>query len=64
MVGGIGMREIVIVLLLVLFLWPYGRILSRVGYSPWLCLLLIVPLVNVIALWLFAYADWPRLPKE
>ena len=62
---GIGMREIVIVIIVVLvFIWPYGRILSRAGYSPWLAILIVVPLVNLIALWVFAYADWPALRRN
>ena len=65
--GGLGMRELVILfeLLIVFFLfaWPYSRIFSRVGFSPWLCLLMIVPVVNVIAIWIFAYSNWPALPK-
>jgi hypothetical protein len=61
--GGLGLREIVLLLVVVLFIWPYGRILSRLGYSPWLCLLMLVPLVNVIALWVFAYAKWPAVAE-
>jgi hypothetical protein len=26
--------------------------------------LLFVPLVNIIMLWVFAFADWPSLPKR
>ncbi|MDR3518845.1 MAG: hypothetical protein P4M00_23855 [Azospirillaceae bacterium] len=35
-------------------------ILARVGRSPTWSLLLLVPIVNVIALWVFAYTAWPR----
>jgi hypothetical protein len=66
--GGLGMRELVIVILtvgvLVLVLWPYGRIFSRAGYSPWFSLLMAFPLINVIALWVFAYAEWPALMRK
>jgi hypothetical protein len=61
---GMGMRELIIIALLVLFIWPYGRVLSRAGYSPWLCLLFFVPLVNLVAIWVFAYANWPALRNK
>lgn len=38
---------------------PTARILQRTGYSPWLSVLAIVPIVNLIALWVFAFARWP-----
>ena len=61
---GTGMRDVVVVLLIILLFWPYAKILSRAGYSPWLVLILLVPIVNVIAIWLFAYANWPNLPNK
>ena len=43
-----------------LICYPIGRILKRIGYSAWWALLWILPLVNLIALWVFAYKRWPR----
>lgn len=40
---------------------PYARILRRTGFSRWWAVLIIVPGVNVVLLWLFAYARWPAL---
>jgi hypothetical protein len=34
-------------------------IAGRAGRSPYLALLLMVPVVNVAAVWAFAYAKWP-----
>ena len=63
--GGLGMRELVILIelavVLLVVVWPCFRVLSRLGFSPWLALLMIVPIVNLIALWVFAYARWPAL---
>ena len=50
-----------IVFVLVSLLIPSARILERAGYSRLWCLLAFVPLVNFIALWVFAYAKWPAL---
>jgi len=64
---GIGMRELVVVILcaaiFLMFLWPYGRILRRLGYSPWLSLLTVVPIANLVLLWVVAYAKWPALSR-
>jgi uncharacterized membrane protein YhaH (DUF805 family) len=37
------------------------RILNRTGYSGWWSLLGLIPIVNVIALWIFSKAKWPRV---
>lgn len=52
---------IVIVSCLVL-VWPAARICSRIGFSPWLGVLAIVPVANVVLLWFVAVAQWPRPP--
>lgn len=38
---------------------PFWRICDRVGLSPWLSLLLIVPLANIIFVYYVAFAEWP-----
>jgi hypothetical protein len=38
---------------------PFWRICARVGYPPWLSLLMAIPLVNFIFLYVLAFADWP-----
>ena len=35
------------------------KILHRTGYSGWWSLLSLVPVVNIVALWMFSRADWP-----
>ncbi len=43
-----------------------GWLLARTGRSPLWVFLLLVPYVDLVALWLFAYAGWPaeRLVRE
>jgi len=41
-------------------LYPIGRILDRLGLSPFWSVLAVIPLVNLIALWALAFADWPK----
>ena len=38
---------------------PFWRICARVGYSPWLSLLIAIPLVNLIFIYFLAFSDWP-----
>lgn len=38
---------------------PFWRICSRVGHSPALSLLVVVPLVNLFFIYWLAFSDWP-----
>ncbi len=38
-----------------------GRVVKRAGYSAWWALLVLFPLVNLVALWVFAYMRWPAI---
>jgi len=42
-----------------ILIYPVGRILSRIGFSP-LWAILTIPFVNLVALWALALADWPE----
>jgi hypothetical protein len=37
---------------------PVAQILHRTGFSRWLALLVLVPMLNVVGLWLFAFGSW------
>jgi uncharacterized membrane protein YhaH (DUF805 family) len=50
--------------LTLVLLWLPARVLHKAGYSRWWSLLVLVPLVNLIMLWVFALADWPVLRKN
>lgn len=43
-----------------LILYPVGRILSRIGFSPLWSILAFVPLANIAGLWILALSAWPR----
>jgi len=47
--------------LLVLYFVPIVKILHKAGYSGWWCLIVFVPLVNIIMFYVFAFANWPAL---
>jgi tetratricopeptide (TPR) repeat protein len=40
---------------------PAFKIVSNAGYSGWWCILTVVPVVNIFACWVFAFARWPIL---
>jgi hypothetical protein len=60
-VGIVGLLFILliagIVIILVMAIW--GTIFKKAGYSFWMCLLMLVPLVNLIWLLIFAFSTWP-----
>ncbi len=43
---------------------PYWVIVSKAGFSGWWCLLLFVPVANIIAPWIFAFSEWPALDRH
>lgn len=40
---------------------PFWFIFSKAGYSKWLSLLMVVPLVNLFLLYFLAFSRWPSL---
>jgi uncharacterized membrane protein YhaH (DUF805 family) len=61
----IGALPLVIVIAFVVAMfWLAVRILHKAGYSGWWSLLGLVPIVNLVMIWVFAFADWPRLRRR
>lgn len=50
---------LIILLILVFPAWLFSRVISKAGFSSWWALLGAVPLVNLVALWVFAFSKWP-----
>lgn len=57
--GGIDGVVILYGLLAIASLVAYVVILRKAGYSGWVVLLAFIPLVNVVAFFVFAFSDWP-----
>lgn len=53
---------IILIVFVALVLIPYWMIWKKAGFSPWLCVLMIVPLVNFIMLYVLAFAEWKVVP--
>lgn len=41
----------------------FARIVVRAGLSGWWALIGLVPLINLIALWVFAFSAWPAIGR-
>lgn len=45
-------------------LYPIGRILDRLGFSPFWSVLVLVPFFNLLSLWILAFRDWPAFGER
>ena len=54
----------VFIFILVVYIIPLVRIISKAGYSGFWALIVFVPLVNIIMLWVFAFSRWPSLQSR
>jgi uncharacterized membrane protein YhaH (DUF805 family) len=61
--GRVDVTLFFFLLFFVLFLFPTIKILQKAGYSGWWCVLTMVPILNLILLWVFAFAHWPNLKE-
>ncbi len=54
----IGIWQVIILIVIVGV--PVAKILSKAGFSKWFCVLAIIPFINIVFLWVFAYVSWPN----
>ena len=47
-----------------LLIIPFWQLFSKAGYSGWWSLLMVVPLVNLVALYVLAFSNWPALKRR
>ena len=62
--GPIGLPELLAIGFVLVFggivvILPFWMIFSKAGFSGWMSLTQIIPIVNVIALFYLAFAEWP-----
>jgi hypothetical protein len=51
---------LIILVILAIYLVPLWRIVSRAGFHGAFSVLALIPFVNIVMLWVFAFAKWPR----
>jgi hypothetical protein len=60
-----GSGDILILLIAALIMIiPFWRIFSKAGYSGWLSILMVLPIINLILLYFLAFANWPILKSK
>ncbi len=47
-----------------LIIVPFWFIFRKAGYSQWLGVLMVVPIVNLVMLYFLAFSNWPRLRER
>ena len=46
---------------LVFLAWMSFRVFRKAGRSGWWSILVLVPIVNIVMVWVFAFMRWPAL---
>jgi uncharacterized membrane protein YhaH (DUF805 family) len=66
--GNIGFTEILLLLivlaLLAPWIWAHCRIARKAGFSAAWGWTSVVPFVNFVMIFVFAFVDWPVIPKK
>jgi len=52
-----------LVVFLLLFVPPAGKIIRRTGHNPLWCVFALFPVLNLGAFWFFAFKPWPTDKK-
>lgn len=45
-----------------ILVFPYWFIWKKAGFSPWLSLLMFIPMVNLVMLYVLAFSEWKVVP--
>lgn len=54
-----GAELAILVLIGLILVVPFWKIFSKAGFSGWLSLTQIVPILNLVGLYYLAFAKWP-----
>ena len=59
--GGIDIWRLIIILIIIAIptVLIFRPVVKKAGFSRWWSLVLIVPLINLIMVWVFAFMEWP-----
>ncbi len=62
MLANLGPFGLVITAVIVVV--PFFQLWKRTGHNGWISLLMLLPIVNIVMLYVLAFKDWPALPKR
>jgi alkyl sulfatase BDS1-like metallo-beta-lactamase superfamily hydrolase len=63
-VNGMSIGPLPVLFVAALIVIPFWRLFTKAGYSGWLSFSMLIPLVNVLALYVLAFSDWPALRNQ
>ncbi len=55
---------IVCLIIAALIILPFWFIYLKAGYSKWLSLLMVIPIVNIAMLYFLAFSTWPNVIRK
>jgi hypothetical protein len=62
MMGMMSVFGFIALIMTAIYIIPFWFIFKKAGFSPWLCILLILPLVNIVMLYVLAFSEWKVVP--
>lgn len=61
-VAMMAILPLIVLIILAIVIVPFWFICKKAGFSPWLSLLNIVPMGNLILIYVLAFAQWKVMP--
>ena len=58
------MEIILIIAFSIFILWLGSKILEKAGLNKFYVFCLLIPVVNIIMIWVFAFTNWPNLKTD
>jgi len=58
------MEYLLIFLFMLFTLWLGSKILEKAGYPKHFVLYLLIPILNIVMIWFFAFSKWPNLKPD
>jgi hypothetical protein len=57
-----AIMPLIVLLILAIVILPFWFICKKAGFSPWLSLLNVIPLGNLVLIYVLAFSDWKVMP--
>lgn len=65
MLNNIGLPGLsMMVVWAVVIVIPFFQLWKRTGHNGWISLLMLLPLVNLVMLYVLAFKEWPAVNRE
>jgi uncharacterized membrane protein YhaH (DUF805 family) len=65
---GIGLQEVLVLLYLFLIFgfpaWMAAKIARKAGLSSWWSAAMLIPILNIVMVWIFAFVSWPAIDRS